>query len=504
MRQCDDNHSHCNSSRLQSAPRACPERLLRVGTRGDLSVTLATASNVMQDGAGDSSPPRYATLSYCWGDPSAMRVKLLDSNLDQLQESIQLEHLPRTIADAVDVARDLEIPFLWVDALCIIQDSKKDWQQQADLMAEIYRGSYLNIAATHTRSCDDGLYVRRDPSRVQPCIVSAKYQDDWRSFQLLERNLFWHNVDGAPLNQRGWVLQERYLATRTVHFSHNQLFWECASQDACEQCPGEMFRSDGSTSPKNHHELHWSFPNKWKKIVEVYSGCKLTVDSDKLVAVGGIAKTLAQEWRVDYLAGLFDDASIGNQLAWRPPWPTTRAATYRAPTWSLASIDGPVEFPVLRINSGRSLVKTTEAHINPSGIGPYGEVASGWLRLHLQQKDLPLPRFHVLERPRASAPQLFFDKDLPLRRPEDRSRCGRLVVSHGVMARHEPGELAYQLDLEASHFDGSTQVLMLPLTESTFGEFVVNGLLVQPSEENLGPADGTPVYRRLGFFWYHA
>jgi Heterokaryon incompatibility protein (HET) len=124
-------------------------------------------------------------------------------NLPTFQEGIEYSKLPRTFQDAVQVTRDLLIRYLWIDSLCIIQDSETDWIQEAATMADVYRHSWCNIAATKAKDGRDGCFGRRDIRSVIPCSVMANWH--YAPKQLLQ---FWDlkiwdsNIDARPLSTR--------------------------------------------------------------------------------------------------------------------------------------------------------------------------------------------------------------------------------------------------------------------------------------------------------------
>ncbi|KAH8586049.1 heterokaryon incompatibility, partial [Bisporella sp. PMI_857] len=94
-----------------------------------------------ENGKGD-----YITLSYCWGGPK--NICLRKDNLEELESGIEIHFLPQTFQDAIEVTRKLDIRFLWIDALCILQDDSDDKLKEIWNMGEIYRDSFVTIAAS--------------------------------------------------------------------------------------------------------------------------------------------------------------------------------------------------------------------------------------------------------------------------------------------------------------------------------------------------------------------
>lgn len=107
--------------------------------------------------------PKYWTLSHRWGDPG--RIKQLRKSTErQLRDGISLDSLSPTFRDAVVLVHGLGYKYLWIDSLCIFQDSHSDWQQEANNMVGIYRHSFCNIAAissSHEPRFDTGLLCHR-------------------------------------------------------------------------------------------------------------------------------------------------------------------------------------------------------------------------------------------------------------------------------------------------------------------------------------------------------
>ncbi|KAK9793099.1 putative Heterokaryon incompatibility domain-containing protein [Seiridium cardinale] len=156
------------------------------------------------------------------------------------RRDVQLNKISKVFVDAVGVAEKLGILYIWIDSLCIIQDSAEDWQAESAQMGSVYTHSILNIAATGFPNGQNGLFSKRDPDLLFPIMLTlhqdwyATYGDGFRQLELRKGNYTlidvntWRNeVDESPLCSRGWVAQERTLSIRTLHFGQRQLFWEC-------------------------------------------------------------------------------------------------------------------------------------------------------------------------------------------------------------------------------------------------------------------------------------
>lgn len=221
---CDTNHD-CN--RQNPRPQgASPTRLIYVGHADAELLCLYLPE--------EANGVKYTALSHCWGsnppsqgDPQYCTT---DGNLNARLNGFCLSELPKTFQDAVRVTRELGIDYLWIDSLCIIQWNADDWKHEAGRMEDVFASAYCTIAATSAVDSKAGFlarntsneYVRvQDAAGNQVCVCA--HMDD-----------FENDVEQAGLNKRAWVMQERVLAKRTIHFSANQTYWECGEGVHCE------------------------------------------------------------------------------------------------------------------------------------------------------------------------------------------------------------------------------------------------------------------------------
>ncbi len=219
IQNCKANHSKCNAEKRENW---LPDRVLDVGTLSQPSLCLHITSE-------SSLRLPYVTLSHCWGKIEIKMLKM--ANLNQLIECIDIAELPKTFQDAIQISRRLDIRFLWIDSLCIIQDSKEDWLKESVIMGDIYQHAYCNIAATAAPDGRTGCFLERNPLLAQPFRVRIDSYPGPRSnssVYSLAPQVFWEQgLLQAPLLQRAWVVQERTLSPRVIHFGKDQLFWEC-------------------------------------------------------------------------------------------------------------------------------------------------------------------------------------------------------------------------------------------------------------------------------------
>jgi len=198
----------------------------------------------------------YVTLSHCWGKPSSSRLVLKQNNLGDMIQELPYDRLTPVFQDAVTVTRHLGIQYLWIDALCIIQDSKSDWAGESVRMGDIYHHATLNIASTCSPDSNTPFLrsrPRQEEFEVQLPFSSSELGIDAGTVVLRPRQQEVRLVSGhlgQPLQSRAWCFQERVLSTRTVFFDELQFLWECR---AGQQLESDMRRADLSHHfAKNH------------------------------------------------------------------------------------------------------------------------------------------------------------------------------------------------------------------------------------------------------------
>ncbi|CAN9196613.1 unnamed protein product [Alternaria alternata] len=224
LKWCDTNHD-CNRQNVRPQG-ASPTRLIYIGHANAELLCLYLTE--------EANGVKYTALSHCWGsNPPSQgdpRYCTTDGNLNARRNGFCLSELPKTFRDAVRVTGGLGIDYLWIDSLCIIQWNADDWKHEAGRMEDVFASAYCTIAATSAVDSKAGFlsrntsneYVRvQDAAGNQVCVCT--HMDD-----------FENDVEQAGLNKRAWVMQERVLAKRTIHFSANQTYWECGEGVHCE------------------------------------------------------------------------------------------------------------------------------------------------------------------------------------------------------------------------------------------------------------------------------
>lgn len=158
-------------------------------------------------------------LSHCWGESEV--IGLTTATASSLFTSAPISKLPRTFRDAIEVCRWLNYSHIWIDALCIIQDSDEDWKTEAHAMAEVYGRATLTIVAAHGKDATEGLFVARRPEAIKAFIIECSWGADksTQRYCLVDERLWMNHVDLCHLSKRAWTVQERFLSLRTLYFT---------------------------------------------------------------------------------------------------------------------------------------------------------------------------------------------------------------------------------------------------------------------------------------------
>ncbi|KAF5710986.1 hypothetical protein FGLOB1_5210 [Fusarium globosum] len=300
----------------------------------------------------------YMTLSHRWSDYKY--EKLTSQSLSRFRPSIDTSCLPRVFQQAIEVTRSLQIRYLWIDSLCIMQDiACGDWEAEALKMGDVYANSFLNLSASYTAGEDENpsIFSPESWNHVLPSELVLKNDKELRSNLFIDGDLWNDEVGESPLMERGWVFQERFLAPRVLHFGMRQLAWECNGGGALQMFPTGLpprfednYKKDVCwpiMRPMNTLSSE-EFCSRWHDIVTAYSACHLTFNTDKLIAFAGIAKIIQSSGSDEYIAGTWKSTIIAD-LAW---WvykangrlPSGHQAAHRAPSWSWLSSDRQICF----------------------------------------------------------------------------------------------------------------------------------------------------------------
>ncbi|KAI0386981.1 HET-domain-containing protein [Hypomontagnella monticulosa] len=442
-----------------------PTRLIQVGTREDDICRLVETHSGRHD-----QQTTYAALSYCWGPPEDAKTQFMTERAT-FQDRIagfQPKTTSRAMQDAIEVCRTLGIPYLWIDAVCIIQDDKEDWERESADMARIYQNAHLTICTPTSASCREGFLEPRISATIgfrskinsgivgsyslRPCGVVSDIQIAEGDYERID------NGDTSPRNnwwKRGWTFQELALSRRVLlfgiklHLIFKDSFWsegdETLTEAVAEGAPTEGWGGTFAVIAVSDTLEAREQETMWMGMVEQYTARQLTYESDKLPAMAGLAK-LAVLGRDDlYLAGIRME-SLHLDLFWTPAVSEKPQTTfyslldslnapkqYIAPSWSWARWRGKIRFdespapygdhvPVMESEEVSKAYENVEAQMSTSKLNPFGRVTEGSLQLtgtvvpllpRLERQGCPENSWEMYNEKGEYVANLTFDWDEP-------------------------------------------------------------------------------------------
>lgn len=335
-----------------------------------------------------SAVDAYVTLSYCWGGPQLLELR--KARLDSYVAGLPIHELPQTILDAFRVTQELGFRFIWIDSLCIIQDSLDDKLQEISRMAEIYNRSSLCIVAANSASVQSGFLGPRDDFISENHRVPFLCKDGTLgtiSMSSSRPQAYFYPEDN-PIEQRAWTYQERLLSPRVLIYSHNGLRYVCRTGSESNVQGSRWFARNMEPT---HTEIASADPHVWRDLVMAYSRRALSVPSDKLLAIAALARmhTEGRDPGEQYLAGLWASSIVGD-LLWESLFESQAEdgiEIHCAPSWSWASTDSRVSWPTIveekafpTGNNERQDFVLLDAQVMPRpGNTAYGQVDCGRL-----------------------------------------------------------------------------------------------------------------------------
>ncbi|KAL1946173.1 hypothetical protein VTO73DRAFT_15300 [Trametes versicolor] len=371
------------------------------------------------------SPPgehdKYLALSYVWGEDQSH--KTTTSNLSMYERGIEPSFLPATIRDAIRVTHMLGFRWLWVDSLCIIQDSDEDKLHEIGRMHDIYRYAHLTIIAASAEKVSDGFLHKRSLPKGQialpficpPQSSSSTASQDSYSIARVQSGASTvylgektevddsYHADLGDMCKRAWCMQEYLMSPRSLIFTPTTLHFRCLAGIQgvgdtlrpyyynAPNIPRMLFLPDPPIVDPDSRECHIVHYN-WNMVIMDYSSRTASVESDKLVACAAVAEQFSRVLRLDYLAGLWRTKVFLFDLLWETDTEDatpgrlshTRPTAYRAPSWSWMAIEGHVHQQDAWTYSPEStaLAKVVECWVTPEDPAlPFGRVTGGTLIL---------------------------------------------------------------------------------------------------------------------------
>jgi hypothetical protein len=478
----------------------------------------------------------YATLSYCWGKEEFLTLKT--NNHAQLAKGIDENTLPPTFRDALATARSSSIPYLWIDALCIIQNSDIDKANEIAKMAEIYSSSALTIVAasagsvfegfTHPREHEETLY--NIPVRLRPGVFGTMSVNELDAVCYDERS--------EPISKRAWAMQEQVLSHRTLIFTSRTMMWNC--HERIENFGDSLYFPHNLGSGYNDNDEKYTLNlnslvldqkeacahqdkalSCWMRLVTAYSLRVTSLERDVLNALSGIASlpSFHNALGPEYFAGLWN-YNLAKQLTWRTANAQSvldadqicsyeRPREYRAPSWSWASLKGGLihfdhtydhDADEAAADVVCEILECSTTPVLPE-INPFGEIRSAHLRIRA-------PARKAWFSPAVSGVLVFRDgtgqepgfenvEDATITLEDARNKeadsfkrkCPNVDVE-------EDSNATYGIRDETA-YDECCLVLCVAITRKKGESDGVEGLLVLEDQDRRG---SSPVFRRIGVF----
>jgi hypothetical protein len=411
------NHDGCCSY----SPSPLPTRVVEIVDKDCLKLNISK----------DTVP--YTALSYSWGGDQTFATTR--ETLQDRCNGFRLEDIPQTLQEAIRVTRELGIKYIWIDSMCIVQDSTEDKERELSQMPRIYSNAYVTICASYAGSCKQGFLEMNGECDKHPGTGLTKdlFKQQYRcpngslDTVFLREEVYYSSSNDLG-STRAWTLQERLLSPRVISYG-TRLMWYCRSLRHCDggsedwsydeignqlssfHPPTSRTTPELDRAPLDIFSKHRLY-NSWYNVVVEYSRRDLTVASDKLPALAGMAEEFQRLTGDTYLAGLWKN-NLCFDLMWSPN-PAIRLikpATWRAPSWSWASIENVVSFDKVTPDS-KPLARIVHCETKPrSQLVPFGEVTSGLLEISallvkadpllvrdmMQEEEAAVPRPHESE-----------------------------------------------------------------------------------------------------------
>ncbi|KAK3627279.1 hypothetical protein LTR56_013736, partial [Elasticomyces elasticus] len=411
LKKCNEKHKVCSSDE----DRLLPTRVIDVGSPTERPRLVISGGR----------HGRWAALSHCWGGKTPM--KTVKANLEMRSESITFDSSSATFRDAATITRKLGIRYLWIDALCIIQDDENDWRKESMTMGDVYQHATVTIASEASPESSIGIENSMKPARRPssmlswaPCHCESKSLQGKIYFRPYIDDIdIDKGISRGPLSVRAWTLQEEVLSPRIIRFAEQQILWNCCS-GAWSERVSERDRWSSSDFAQTLLRTVQHFPKPdpgyeiipsqnmrkailhfwYMSIVNHYVARQVTYPRDRLVALWGITREI-QKYLLDpeFIAGIWA-TDLHSGLAWHVPVANAKAyPAYDAPSWSWAHLEyGATSrgfcflYEYWLFSSITPLAEISIVEPKPDNdLGP----ASGKIALKIRSQCLPVCACHV-------------------------------------------------------------------------------------------------------------
>lgn len=438
IKTCSENHDECPD--MDEKP--LPTRVINVGSKKRKPFLVST----------NHRTGKFVALSHCWGGSVGKKAQLTVENLRLFKKKIPMSDLPANFIHAISITRSLGLKYLWIDCLCIIQNSREDWDIESKRMGDVYHDAVVTLAAAAASKATDGMLHTFDSYDLTggPAIKLRLSQESTSedTVDIVHRDStredLRHLLYKGPLANRGWTLQEEVLCPRTLYYGHQQLHWQCLHQYSSgdgihdydmhrqralryERIKDRIFKQTHSPDqdPHDPKDVDQILLEYHGEMVADYCTRSLTYAADKFPAFSGIASLVHGELKhggylnTVYLAGIWSSHlregflwHYGKKAASSPP-PNPHIdppPAYIAPSWSWASVYGKIENLFTKY--------LTPTHLDPilcshnvvlASTNPYGAITSA--ELLIQGSILPMREATDHGITSLSSGEIFWDPD---------------------------------------------------------------------------------------------
>ncbi|KAI0887866.1 heterokaryon incompatibility protein-domain-containing protein [Annulohypoxylon maeteangense] len=398
--ECTSTHQSC-SMHTSSADRGSivrPTRLLDLDP-----IQQGSESGIRLIETRPDRMYQYACLSHRW-DETIQCHQATKHNLPRLLNFFPIKQLPQNFRDAISIARELDIRYLWIDSLCIIQegDGGVDLIQELGKMGLIYWNAWLTIAAISSPNSSDGCFIKDKWPDLCFSVSNTLNESYFIGARVLDKEGKPQTAldieQKYPLATRGWAFQEYWLSPRLLQCNYGEFTFRCLESSHCE-CNSSM--APHPEQPINwlgkQERLSWDLQeirkhDAWSSIVCTYRSLNLTYPNDVLPAIAGYAQILAPRLKFNYAAGLWEER-VATELLWFIDCPSNqlkpRPRDSTAPSWSWASV-AMGQDTRCAYNDAQRITKTLlidgaiqEIHCEPeSSDNPFDKLKYGYLKFN--------------------------------------------------------------------------------------------------------------------------
>lgn len=387
-------HRNCNDNMQDDMPT----RVIDIGSKPQ---ETNSARLVITNGLREP----YIALSYCWGPGASKSLKLTRKNISSLTHSLPREELSAAHRDTFQIAGELGIRYVWIDALCIIQGDPDDWEHESKRMGRVYGNALLTVIAGRSGDSSQSFIENNLDQEPSPCPLpletSREGVDTSGLFVCLPR----HGRHG-PVSDRAWCFQELHLSRRSLLYGEEQLMFRCREQllfengESSVNQPAGAAITAGPSADLRHPQLFGATTpgptpvrrervlSEWYILLREYTWRELSNPHDIFAALSGIAQLADQTLKSRYLAGIWEVDMVRGllwkschqtqtggiswqRLGWPPvtrpkPTPLAPGPVRRAPSWSWAAVQG----PTVHISRSRPRYNADKVVVHPQHTDP--------------------------------------------------------------------------------------------------------------------------------------